>query len=370
MATSESVMSTNLASPINEIGAERFALLAHAAGVSTDRLHTDLSNLKQREIEVLANLDLDEAAAAVRANGDRSRLLAVLELGDRADELADAGLTPAGQRRTKVEMCQFRLALYEEVRENRPISVRGAFYKMVRLGLPKTESQYARVQDELVKMRRGERLPVVPYGWIVDGVRLQRKPTTYSSLDRMLHHSIRTYRRAVWEDQDVYVEIWCEKDTLAGVLYPVTAEWDVPLMVTRGFSSVTFIHNAAEAIEAEGKPAFIYFLTDHDRSGRLIADKIEAGFREFAPDAEIHCEQAAVTEGQINEFDLPTRPPKRKGDPPAVELDAIPPDDLRAIVRDCIERHVDPDALRRTKQVEKEERRTLKRLSDRVRRPS
>ena len=41
------------------------------------------------------------------------------------------------------------------------------------------------------------------------------------------------YRRAIWDDQDVYVEIWLEKDALAGVVYDETEKWDVPFMVTR-----------------------------------------------------------------------------------------------------------------------------------------
>lgn len=64
-------------------------------------------------------------------------------------------------------------------------------------------------------------------------------------------------------------------------------------------------------------------------------------------------------------MDPPTRPAKRKGDPPAVELDTIPPDELRAIVRDCIKRYVDPDSLRRTQEVEETERETLRHIARR-----
>lgn len=345
MAGAEGVVSTNGASPTN----------------------LDLPDLPGLERVVLNDLPADDQAHVMGLEpSERSRALAVYELGDRMEEIRDAGLIASGKRRTKAEMARFRLALHRVVEEHGPLTVRGAFYQMVARGLPKTESDYGRVQDELVKMRRAERLPVVPYGWIVDGTRWQRKPQTYSSLDRMLRESIQTYRRAVWDDQDVYCEVWCEKDALAGVLLPVTSEWDVPLMVSRGFSSVTFLYEAAEAIVAQDKPAFIYLFTDHDRSGRLIADKIEEDLTGFAPGAEIHCVRAAVTEEQIEELDLPTRPAKRTGDPPAVELDAIRPADLRSIVRDCIERHVDPDALRRTQAVEAEERETLRRISRRA----
>ena len=36
----------------------------------------------------------------------------------------------------------------------------------------------------------------------------------------------------------VYVEVWCEKDALAGVLMEETEVYDVPLMVAKGYSSI------------------------------------------------------------------------------------------------------------------------------------
>jgi hypothetical protein len=50
-----------------------------------------------------------------------------------------------------------------------------------------------------------------------------------------------------------YVEVWCEKDTIASILSQVTAQFDVPLMVARGFSSITFIYGAAEIIKNQVK---------------------------------------------------------------------------------------------------------------------
>ena len=38
--------------------------------------------------------------------------------------------------------------------------------------------------------------------------------------DQALRQTAETYRRAVWDNQDAYVEVWLEKDALAGVLVP------------------------------------------------------------------------------------------------------------------------------------------------------
>jgi hypothetical protein len=215
-------------------------------------------------------------------------------------------------------------------------------------------------------MRREQ---VIPFGWIADSTRWQRKPDTYSSMEAALEFTAQCYRRSIWNDQDVYCEIWLEKDALAGVLYQETEQWDVPLMVTRGYPSLSYLYEAAEAIAAKGKPAYLYYFGDYDPSGVDITRAVEAGIREFAPDAEIYFERVAVTEDQIEAWNLPTRPTKKTdsrsktfaGD--SVEVDAISPAMLRGLARDCIDRHMDYFALERLREVEEAERETLLRIS-------
>jgi hypothetical protein len=145
-----------------------------------------------------------------------------------------------------------------------------------------------------------------------------------------------------------------------------TEVYDVPLMVARGYSSLSFLHSAAMAIEAKGKPAYIYHFGDLDPSGVDAARDIEAKLRRYAPDAEIHFERPAVTRAQADEWNLPTRPTKmtdsrakKFGSPTSVELDAIPAAKLRQLVRDCIERHINQDQLALLRVAEKSERELL-----------
>jgi len=180
-----------------------------------------------------------------------------------------------------------------------------------------------------------------------------------------LHDTARHYRRALWHEQADYVEVWLEKDALAGVLYDVTGEWDVPLMVVRGYSSLSFLHSAGEAIAAYGKRTFIYYFGDYDPSGVDIARKVEAGLREFAPTVEIHFERVAVTPAQITLWNLPTRPTKKtdsrskhfQGE--SVEVDAIPPQDLRDLAETCIVQHLDMHVMERVANEERLQRFSL-----------
>ena len=104
------------------------------------------------------------------------------------------------------------------------MTVRGVFYQATVAGIvPKTEAGYKNsVGRTLVQMRRSGQLP---YSWIADNTRWQRKPQTFSSLEQALQHSAEYYRRSLWTDQPVYVEVWSEKDALAGVFASVTQEW-------------------------------------------------------------------------------------------------------------------------------------------------
>ena len=189
-------------------------------------------------------------------------------------------------RRSRVEMNGIRDALVDLLTAENPMTVRQAFYRAVSSGIvEKTEAQYKGTIGRLLCELRRDRQ--IPFEWIADNTRWMRKPKTYDCKEDMLRLTAQTYRRALWNDQDAYVEVWLEKEALAGVVVEVTAKWDVPLMVTRGYPSLSYIHSAAEAISSQGKPAFLYYFGDHDPSGVDIPRTVDVGLRKLAPDAEI-----------------------------------------------------------------------------------
>jgi hypothetical protein len=149
------------------------------------------------------------------------------------------------------------------------------------------------------------------------------------------------------------------------VVVQETDPWDVPLMVTRGYASLSFLHAAGKVIEACRKPTFLYYFGDYDPSGLDIPRVVEKRLREFAPYADVTFERVAVTPQQIEELSLPTRPTKKKDSRSknfkgeSVEVDAIPPHTLRELVRDCITRHIDQRAYEELKRIEQAERESL-----------
>ena len=107
---------------------------------------------------------------------------------------------PAGhikrQRATKTEVEQRRQSLFEIIGPMKPMTVRQAFYQATVRGIvDKTERGYDKVQIDLVQMRRAG---VLPYDWLADNTRWQRKPRTFSGVENALQETARLYRKALW----------------------------------------------------------------------------------------------------------------------------------------------------------------------------
>lgn len=249
------------------------------------------------------------------------------------------------------------------------MTVRQVFYRLVSLGMiQKSEAEYRNVVSRLLtRMRRdGE----IPYGWIADHTRWIRQPTLFDSMEDALRRTAAHYRRNLWQNQGTYVEVWCEKDALAGVLYQETAVWGVPLMVVRGYSSHSYLYEVAEHTRAMGKRTVIYYFGDHDPSGVDAQRFAEKELRRHAEGLPIEFHRVAVTPEQIAEWQLPTRPTKQSDtrsrgfEGESVELDAIAPATLRQLVEDCILRHIDSRAYQVTQAAERSERELLARLAE------
>jgi hypothetical protein len=268
-------------------------------------------------------------------------------------------------RRTKAAVGSIRDHITDILEQNNPQTVRQIFYALTVKGvIAKQEIEYKRTIVRLLsEMREAGQ---IPFEWIADNTRWMRKPSAFTGIEACLNSTANGYRRDLWAAMPVYVEVWCEKDALAGVLLEETKVYDVPLMVARGYSSLSFLHSAAMAIEARGKPACIYHFGDLDPSGVDAARDIDVKLRRYAPGAEIHFERPAVTRAQVEEWNLLSRPTKEKDTRAkkfigtSVELDAIPADKLRRLVRECIERHVDQEQLGVLKVAEESERELLK----------
>jgi hypothetical protein len=281
-------------------------------------------------------------------------------------------------RRTKVEMADIKEAIVAILKPDHPMTVRQVFYQLVvRETIEKTEEEYQgtvirRLTD--LRMNGG-----VSFSWITDESRRRRINRTYNSIADAARDTARFYRRNALHECPDYVEVWSEKEALAGVIESAAEDYDVPIIVSKGMPSITQLYGTARQIARAaraGKQTYIYQFGDHDPSGVLIPQTIERRLDQLCE--KLGCqppiiERVALTEEQIAEFDLPTRPTKREGNPHAkqfegdsVELDALPAGELRELVRARIEQHVSAETLAVLRTAEDSERELLEAWADRV----
>lgn len=244
------------------------------------------------------------------------------------------------------------------IEEYAPMTVRQLYYQLVVRGhIPNCRNAYCSFDRHLTVAR--EKGLIAPSSFV------DRSRTAwdvirpgYSSLRSFLGVVRQAYSRDRLEGQPQKVEVWIEKDALAQIVTDVLAEWRPTIIVTRGYSPFTLLNEAIGRLHAT--PATILYLGDFDPSGLDIYRDIAENLEYFA-----RTERIALTEEQIAEHSLvpqitkdgDTRRAKfvqRFGDA-AYELDALPPDAFRAIVREAFLEHIDGEQVRLVAEREKAE---------------
>jgi hypothetical protein len=252
--------------------------------------------------------------------------------------------------------------------EESAITIRHLFYRLVGLGkIEKTERAYKSVCGHLSHWRKSG---AVPWYAFSDSTRWHIRPPMFGGIADALRRTKETYRRDLWATQPYYVEVWVEKDAIAGLIDDVTREFCVPLFVCRGFASLSSLYNASmtfKNVQEQGKTVILYHLGDYDPSGHAAADAIEKTFEDDF-DVAVNFERIAILPEHIEEFDLPTRPTKESDSrsrnwtgSECVELDSMPPAKLRELVEDAITSHIDRHEWNQIKRIEREEQETLER---------
>lgn len=181
-----------------------------------------------------------------------------------------------------------------------------------------------------------------------------------------------------WQTQDIYPEVWIEKDALTGTIQPVCRGHRVTLLACKGYLSASESwrggHRFRRACEAGKKPVIIH-LGDHDPSGLdMTRDNRDRCSLFSRYDVEIR--RIALNMDQIEHYRPPPNPAKetdsrageycRKYGESSWELDALNPRVISRLVRrelqSCI---TDQDAWELVKEQEAAARQPLSQLYDR-----
>lgn len=244
------------------------------------------------------------------------------------------------------------------------LTLRQIYYQLVARQIIPNEQKYYKKLSRLCVAGRDE--GILPEEGFADRLREVDKLSSWPDLNEFMQTVKRSYRKDKWQNQDNYIEIWTEKDALRSVLTEITYRYDVALMVARGQLSRTEVYRTAGRYKAQSdKECHLYYCGDFDPSGLSIYDSIKKRIMDFG--VSINFERIALTQEQIEKYQLPSDPAKQSdpnynkfvsiyGSGMVVELDSLPPDVLRKIIEDCILQNIDEGHLMRILRKEKAER--------------
>ncbi len=168
----------------------------------------------------------------------------------------------------------------------------------------------------------------------------------------IIRSSLYSFRISRWDTQPFYVEVWIEKDALAGVFERICNELDVPYFSCRGYTSQSELWRAAIRLQKRengGQESVILHFGDHDPSGIDMTRDIEDRLRMFGSTCEVR--RLALNMDQVEEHTPPPNPAKIT-DPRAKryiaelgdeswELDALEPSLLSTLVEETVEDLID-----------------------------
>jgi hypothetical protein len=241
------------------------------------------------------------------------------------------------------------------------LTLRQLYYQFVSRNLmPNSERSYKNLGNTISEARL---CGLVDWNAIEDRVRVPRRAAQFDNIQNLVDSALYSYRLDRWKEQKNYVELWVEKDALAGVLSPLAVEFHVTLMVNRGYSSQTAMFESGRRFKYEreqGKACHLLYLGDHDPSGEDMVRDVTDRLKMFG--CELEVEKLALTMAQVKQYNPPPNPAKMSDSRAqgyvaehgneSWEVDALPPQVLAQIIRDALAKRVDMDLMNKIKDQE------------------
>lgn len=227
---------------------------------------------------------------------------------------------------------------------------------------------------------------MVNWNAIIDRTRNLATLAHWSSPQSIVESCAYQYRVDKWLTQPIAVEVWVEKEALAGVVNHACVPFDVPYFSCRGYVSQSEMWSASQRIIARYRNRYdqrthIIHLGDHDPSGvdmsRDIVDRLVL-FTEhdrLSDDPIFTFKRIALNRDQIDRYQPPPNPAKNTDarfqtyvdlhGEECWELDALDPVTLSTLIEDEINKYRDIDAWRKAERLEQDAKDALAHIAKR-----
>lgn len=246
------------------------------------------------------------------------------------------------------------LRCIEDNREYLPITVRRLHYLLLNAPPVLNESKgvvyentpqsYKRLSNAITSARI---LDYIPFWCITDHTRVLNPNRGYDGIDTFIEDERKRlmagYTRDLLQTQPNYTVVICEKETLSNMLNPVCRKYGIPVVYTKGGSSLDIRYRLVKDWERCGlKPMTILFLSDFDPAGYRIQNtfigSLKSDFAQYVGPTPIKAYRVGITTDQIKRYKLHSDMSAKQTDnnyadfvrntgiTKAYELDALPPD--------------------------------------------
>lgn len=120
----------------------------------------------------------------------------------------------------RIELCN--QIIEEYLAQDLRLTLRQLYYQLVtRNAIRNVEREYKNLSSLVSDARLAG---LMDWDAIEDRVRQPRQASEFENLGELVNAALRAYRLPRWSSQKVYVELWVEKDALAGVLEPLARD--------------------------------------------------------------------------------------------------------------------------------------------------
>lgn len=189
---------------------------------------------------------------------------------------------------------------------------------------------------------------------IEDRVRTVGILQTWNNQSDFANEAVNWFHLDFWEDQKYRIEIWVEKDALAGVIERTANRYRCSYLACRGYVSQSEAWRTGQRIQvynAGGQSIKIIHLGDHDPSGIDMTRDNRERINMLSEFGDVEIIRVALNQDQVEEYNPPPNPAKftdrryadyeREHGTESWELDALEPQVIDRIISAEIEKYID-----------------------------
>ncbi len=253
------------------------------------------------------------------------------------------------------------------------LTLRQLYYQFVARDIfPNNQSEYNKLGTIINNARLAG---LTDWDAIKDRTRAMKSLSHWDDPADIIDSAAHSFALDTRQDQEVYVEVWVEKEALAGVIERACEEIDVPWFACRGYVSQTAMYEAAARFkEAEGfQDSVIYHLGDHDPSGIDMTRDIQDRLEMFG--CRVDVVRIALNMPQVKKYKPPPNPAKltdsrcngyiKEYGSESWELDALDPHVLTDLIQGKVEECTDVALMEQRRAEQREHKKLLATVSKR-----